>query len=138
MKKLLKTNNKLHIGVDSIRIISGGIIVSFGFEVFNVEQMAGYMDWLTNVGMPFPDVMAYIGKLSELIFGGCLLIGLFTRISTIPLTITMCVINFIMLEGDLRTQPFYLLLLFGAFFFLGSGRISMDFLIEKRKSGSAQ
>ena len=138
MKKLLKANNKLPIGVDIIRIVSGGIIVSFGFEVFNAEQMAGYMDWLTNVGMPLPGPMAYIGKLSELIFGCCLLIGLFTRISTVPLMITMCVINFIMLEGDLRTQPFYLLLLFGSFFFLGSGRISIDFLRDKKKSGTAQ
>ena len=138
MKKLLKSNDKLPIGVDLVRIISGGIIFSFGLEIFNSEQMAGYMDWLTNVGMPFPYVMAYIGKLSELIFGCCLLMGLFTRISTVPLMITMCVVNFIMLEGDLRTQPFYLFLLFGAFFFLGSGRISIDSLIGKRKSGTAQ
>jgi len=138
IKKLLKSNNTLPIGLDIIRAISGGIIFSFGLEIFNSEQMTGYTEWLTAVGMPLPDIMAYIGKLSELIFGCCLTIGLLTRFSTIPLMITMCVINFIMLDGNPLSQPFYLLLIFASFFFLGSGKISIDFLIDKRKSKTIQ
>ena len=134
IKKLLKSNDTLPIGLDIIRVISGGIIFLFGLEIFSSEQMTGYIQWLTDVGMPLPNIMAYIGKLSEIICGLCLAIGLFTRISAIPLMITMCVINFIMLDGNLLSQPFYLLLIFASFFFVGSGKISIDFLIDKRKS----
>lgn len=138
MTKLLQANTELHMGLDVIRILAGAIIISFGLEILDTEQMAGYTEWLGKVGMPLPEFMAYVGKVSELLCGILLLIGLFTRLSTIPLMITMCVINFIMLDGDLRTQPFFLLLIFASFFFIGSGRISIDFLIGKGKSSTAQ
>ena len=117
VKILFKTNETLSPGLDLIRIISGGIIISFGLEIFDAETMSGYQQWLTDVGMPLPGIMRYVGKLAELICGFCLTIGLLTRPSTIPLIMTMCVINFVMLEGSLRSQPFYLLLIFASFFF---------------------
>lgn len=123
----------LPAGLDIIRIISGGIIVSFGLEVLDPEQINGYRQWLSEVGMPFPGIMVYVGKLAELICGCGLAIGLFTRLCSIPLMITMCVINFVMLEGDIRTDSFYLLLIFASFFFAGSGKISVDYLLAKRK-----
>jgi putative oxidoreductase len=138
MKKLLKSNAILPRGLDVVRILSGGIIVSFGFEILNAEQMAGYVEWLTAVKVPFPEFMSYVGKFSELICGFCLAIGLFTRFSSIPLMITMCTINFIMLEGSIRTEPFYLLLIFTIFFFVGGGKISVDYLIEKRRNTPIQ
>jgi len=134
IKKLLQSNETLPVGLDLIRIISGGIIFSFGLEVFHAETMAGYKQWLTDVGMPLPHVMAYVGKLAELVFGSFLAIGFLTRMSTIPLMITMGVVNFIMLDGNLISEPFYLLLIFASFFFMGSGRISADFYLQKRKS----
>ncbi|MEO1803986.1 MAG: DoxX family protein [Bacteroidota bacterium] len=135
-KKLLKSNDTLPVGLDIVRMISGGIIFSYGLEIFDAEQISGYVEWLTDVGMPFPEVMAYVGKSAELTGGFCLAIGLWTRLSTIPLMLTMCVINFIMLDGDIRTGPFYLLLIFASFLFAGSGRISLDFLIDKRRAGA--
>lgn len=134
IKKIIKSNDSLPIGLDVIRVISGVIIFSFGLEIFDSAQIAGYTEWLTDVHMPLPKVMAYVGKLSELIFGLCLAIGFLTRLSTVPLMITMCVINFVMLDGSLRTEPFYLLLIFASFFFVGSGSISLDSFIYKRKT----
>lgn len=133
MAKILQPNSKLHIGLDIIRILVGGIIISFGLEILDTEQMEGYTEWLNKVGMPLSEFMAYIGKLSEVVFGTLLLIGLFTRLSTVPLMATMFVVNFIMLEGSIRSQPFYLLLLFMCFFFIGSGRLSADFFIRGDK-----
>lgn len=133
LKKLFESNKMLPIGLDIIRILSGGIMVSYGTEITDPEQIAGYTEWLTDVGMPFPMVMAYVGKISELIGGFCLAIGLCTRLSSLPLMITMCVINFIMLDGNIRTDAFYLLLIFSCFFFVGSGKISVDFLVQNRK-----
>ena len=138
MIKILQPNPKLHIGLDVIRILTGGIIIFFGIEILSTEQMAGYIQWLTEVGMPLPKPMAYIGKLSELICGAFLLMGLFTRLSTIPLMITMCVVNFIMLDGSILTQPFYLLLLFACFFFIGSGKLSVDFILSGYRSSQKE
>ncbi len=135
LKNLLRPNDKLPIGMDIVRILSGAIIVSFGMEIMDPENIVGYTEWLTDIGLPFPNSMAYLGKLAELIFGLFLTVGLFTRISTIPLIITMCFINFIMLEGKIRSDTIYLALLFACFFFVGSGKISIDFLIGKSKAG---
>jgi len=126
MKKLLQTNYQIPVGLDIIRVITGCIIISFGFEIFNSETMAGYQQWLGEVGVPFPKLMAKVGKLAELICGFGLTIGLFTRFCAIPLMLTMVVVNFIMLDGNLRSEPFYLLLLFTIFLFSGSGKISID------------
>lgn len=131
MTKLVQPNPELHIGLDIIRMITGGIIVSFGLEIFDTEQMDGYTQWLGEVGMPFPGFMAHLGKLSELGCGALLLIGLFTRLSAIPLIITMFVVNFIMLDGSIRTQPFYLLLLFSCYLFAGGGKWSVDYWMKK-------
>ena len=132
IRELIKSNDTLPVGLDIIRVISGLIIFSFGWEMFNSDQMAGYFEWLTKVGMPLPTIMAYIGKSSELICGLCLALGLYTRLSAIPLMITMCVINFIMLDGNIRTDSFYLLLIFTSFFFIGGGKLSIDSLLQRR------
>ncbi|MEO0339025.1 MAG: DoxX family protein [Bacteroidota bacterium] len=134
MTKKLQANETLHIGLDVIRILLGGIIISFGIEMFSTEQMQGYTEWLTDVGMPLPGFMAYVGKLAELVGGFMLMIGLFTKLSTIPLIATMFVVNFIMLDGNIRSEPFYLLLLFTCFLFIGSGKLSVDALLKSRKS----
>ena len=132
IKDLLKPNENLPIGLDFIRMLSGGIIIYFGLEIFDDEQIQGYTAWLTDVNVPLPQTMAYVGKCTELICGSLLLLGLFTRLSTIPLIITMAVVTFVMLDGSLITQSFYLLLLFGVFLFLGSGKLSVDHLLHKK------
>lgn len=133
MQKLL-LDKTFHWGLDIIRIISGGIIISFGLEIMNPEQISGYIEWLTDIGIPFPKVMTYIGKFSEIICGLFLVVGFFTRFSCIPLMITMFVVTFIMLDGKIKTDSFYLFLIFACFFFIGSGKISIDYLIKRKKT----
>ncbi|MEO1437708.1 MAG: DoxX family membrane protein, partial [Bacteroidota bacterium] len=78
MKKRMQSHPPLPIGIDLIRMITAGIIISFGLEIFDTEQMDGYAQWLSEVGMPLPGFMAYVGKVAELGGGFLLLIGLFT------------------------------------------------------------
>ena len=110
-------NDPIDLGLFIVRLITGGIIISFGLEVLNLEQINGYTEWLTDVGMPIPRIMAYVGKLSELVFGAFLIFGFYTRFSCIPLMITMSVVTFLMLDGSITSDSFYLLLLFSCFFF---------------------
>ncbi len=132
IKKLLEPNASWASGLVIVRIFTGGIIIVFGFEIFDTEGMAGYTQWLTDVKVPAPRIMAYVGKVAELLCGTMLTLGLFTRLASIPLMITMIVINFVMLDGNPRNSPFYLLLLFTTFLLMGGGKFSLDELIRKR------
>jgi len=134
MFKIMKLSTvQSNYGIDVIRILSGLIILSFGLEIFNIEKMNGYTEWTTDVGIPFSDILVHIGKVSELIGGLCLTIGLWTRLASIPLIFTMFVITFIMLDGSIKTGSFYLLMIFVIYFFIGSGRLSLDYLLSKKK-----
>jgi putative oxidoreductase len=76
--------------------------------------------------------MAYVGKITELVGGLLLAIGLFTRPAVIALVINMAVITFIMGNGKILSDdqhPFLLLLLFAVFFFTGAGMYSLDYLL---------
>lgn len=53
LKKLLKYNPMLPIGLDIIRILCGGIIITYGLEIFNSEQILVYAEWLVIVKTPF-------------------------------------------------------------------------------------
>jgi len=133
-KGIFNFNTQSQYGVDLIRIISGLIIITFGMEIVDAEKLNGYTEWATDVGIPFPYFMVYIGKLAEIVGGVCLILGLFTRLACIPLMMTMFVITFILLDGNPKTGSFYLLLIFAIYFFIGSGKFSIDHLLLKRRS----
>lgn len=123
-------------GILLVRIIVAIFIIKAGFEIIESVIMAGYKKWLTKVKVPFPVIMSYVGKLSEIVCSFLLLIGLFTRIASIILIINMFVITFIMLEGKIfgdNQHPFLFLLLFALFVFVGAGRWSVDYLVFYKK-----
>ena len=136
LQKILTDENFLNKGLIIIRILTGIIIAKFGFEVFSGEAIHAYTQWLTDLHFPFPKLMVYLAKLSELIGGICLALGLFTRLVSIPLIITMIMITFIMGGGKIFSDdqhPFLLLLLFLNFLFLGGGKWSLDAVLFKEK-----
>jgi putative oxidoreductase len=89
----------------------------------------------------FPDLIGIGGKLSFILviiaeFGGGILIalGLFTRLATIPIFITMIVAYFIAHANDPFTAKqiaFVYLILCPVIFLLGSGKYSLDRIIFK-------
>jgi len=95
LRQLLTSDGLYKNFLAVIRAIAGIIIAKYGLEVFKADGMKGNFDWLTDLHMPAPHFMAYLGKLTELIGGGLLAIGLFTRLVTIPLIINMGVIIFL-------------------------------------------
>lgn len=136
LKQLLSSEGFYKNLLVIIRAISGIIIAKYGLEVFEANSMQGNFDWLTDLHMPAPHFMAYLGKLTELVGGALLAIGLFTRLVTIPLIINMGVIIFFMGKGNIwgdEQLPFLLLLLFAVFFFNGAGKWSMDHWLFDRK-----
>ncbi len=72
-------------GLLIVRCLIGYIMI----ELFNEEAMNGYRGWPTDLKFPLPSFMATLGKLTELVGGISLILGLFTRMLAIPVIITM-------------------------------------------------
>ena len=132
LKRFLFANNPYDLGLTIVRIFAGIIIIPFGMEMFDAEAMSGYTKWLTDIGLPLPGFMAYLGKVAELVGGIFLILGLLTRLASVFLMITMAVITFVMSSGSITDMTFLLLLLFAVYLFSGGGKYSVDALIAKK------
>jgi putative oxidoreductase len=119
-------------GIALVRIAVGVMLIFHGWQVFETEDMSGFADLLFNMSIPFPEAMAYTGKLIELIGGFFLVLGLFTRLITAMLFITFIWITFVLGEGKFLTDnqlPFLYALMSLLFFFSGAGRLSIDYIL---------
>ena len=137
IKKLLSVNP---VGIDAlsiIRVLAGILILLHGKIVFDSQVMNGMAESMSkDMGMPFPALMAYLAKGSEFFGGLFFALGLLTRFVSIPLAITMAVAAFIAHHGQITgdgEHAFLFLLIFVAFFFIGSGKWSVDYLLKKLK-----
>jgi len=137
IKKLLSVNP---VGIDAlsiIRVFAGVLILLHGKIVFDSQVMNGMAESMSkDIGMPFPSLMAYLAKGSEFFGGLFFALGLLTRFVSIPLAITMAVAAFIAHHGQITgdgEHAFLFLLIFVAFFFIGSGKWSVDYLLKKIK-----
>ncbi len=112
-----------------LRIITGIFLIYHGREVFNPGRIEEYSKWDVIQKMPFPLFMAYLGKAMELITGMLLTLGLFTRVASLSMVITMLIITFWIGTGKFYEQdqhPFLFALLGFLFFFTGPAKWSVD------------
>ena len=121
-------------GLAVVRMIFGLLLVYHGWEVFNPETMKGYTTWDLFKG-PMANLMVYTGKSSELVAGIFILVGLFTRISSVIVMCTFIFITFFVGHGRFwyEDQHPFMFLLFGLlFFFTGPGAWNLDDVIFKK------
>lgn len=119
-------------GIVVVRIALGLLLLFHGWQLFENRDMDGFADLLFNMSIPFPEAMAYTGKLVELAGGFFLILGLFTRPITVLLLLNYLFITFVMGKGDIFAadqHPFLLALFSLLFFFTGAGRISVDYIL---------
>lgn len=95
-------------------------------------------DWQTTLALfqqeykvPFiqPDVAAYLAAMTELTCPVLLVLGIATRIATIPMMLMILVIQFTYLNSD---EHLYWLMLLGTLLCFGPGRLSFDYLLKRR------
>ncbi len=121
----------------SFRIIIGLFLVYHGWEVFEEEKIKEYSKWEVIQKMPSPLFMAYLGKGMELITGILLTVGLFTRIASLCMSVTMLFIVFKIGSGKFYADdqhPFLFALAGILFFFTGPVKWSIDQKLFKRKN----
>ena len=132
---MIKVNHSFgfwYDGIALVRIAAGVMLIYHGWQLFERYDMNVFSELLFNMAMPFPEAMAYTGKIVELIGGVFLILGLFTRLMTAILFATFMTITFAVGEGKIFSDnqlPFLYALISLTFFFTGAGRISIDFIL---------
>ena len=127
-----------HYGLAFIRVFVGAFMVYHGWEVFNEEKMNTYLQW-----DQFKDATAgsriYAGKSAELAGGLLLSAGLWTRVASLLIAVTMFYISFFVGTGKIWYEdqhPFMFVLLALVFFFIGPGKYSLDHLLYNKKQAA--
>jgi putative oxidoreductase len=125
-----------------IRVLVGWVFLSEGIQKFLFPAALG-VGRFAKIGIPAPQAMApFVGGV-ETVFGALILLGLFTRLATIPLLITIIVallttkVPFLIKHGfwaalhEARTDVSMLL---GLIFLLivGAGSLSLDARFRRR------
>jgi putative oxidoreductase len=73
-----------------IRILVAWVFLSEGIQKFLFPDSLG-VGRFVKIGIPWPQVMAPFVGVVEIVCGALLLVGLFTRLASIPLLIDICV-----------------------------------------------
>lgn len=120
-----------------LRFIGGGsVLYAHGYgkfqKLFSEETIMFVNPFGIGESATFTIVM-----IAEFICAALVIIGLFTRVATIPLIINMAFIFFVIHKTDdfaTKELPFLYLSIWIAIFLLGPGKHSLDRLINKKKS----
>lgn len=119
------------------------LILAYGFYMPAVNKwknMEGIAQWFESMNYPLPLLNAYLAGITEAAGVVLLLLGLGTRIISIPLMFTMLVAIFTVhigngfAAGDNGFEiPLYYLLMLFVLLSYGAGKYSLDFILKKMK-----
>ena len=147
MKKLnLLTGNAINadLGLLLIRLIIGALMACYGYQkLVHFQEMASSDFWAKDVsflGMhgAFPLALTVF---AELFCSLLLIVGLFTRLSLIPLLICMAYIFLVIFPGSMVSNgengvefnnTFVYFTIYLALFFTGPGKYSLDYKFLKK------
>lgn len=118
------------------------LILAYGFYMpakMKWANMQGIASWFESLNYPLPVLNAYLAATTEALGVVLLIVGLGTRMISIPLIIVMLVaIATVHLgngfdAGDNGSEiPLYYIIMLVNLLIIGPGRISLDYLISKR------
>lgn len=134
LHRLIQTDNSKTIII--IRLIVGAVFLSEGIQKFLFPDTLG-TGRFAKIGLPAPEFLGSFVGFFEILCGTLLLIGLFTRLASIPIIIIMLVAMATTKAEILQNEGFWEMLhssrtdwamLLGVFFLLieGAGKWSFD------------
>jgi putative oxidoreductase len=137
----LRTLDQLkHVFLLVVRLYWGYQFMFAGLGKFkNFEKTVGFF---TNLGIPLPEINAGIASTTEFAGGICLLLGLASRIVTVPLAFTMCIayatahseeLSNIYADTDkfLAAPPFLFLFVSLIVLLFGPGKYALDTFFKR-------
>jgi len=141
----MKIVERYNTGVGKLKNISLlliRLILAYGFfgpAMMKIKDIEGIADWFEGLNIPLPHLNAYLATGTELLGVVLLTLGLFTRIISVPLIVTMIVAivtvhwsnGFDAGDNGFEIPLYYMVMLFTLMAF-GSGKFSLDYLLEKR------
>ena len=137
MRRTLKTGihlNHLDVWILLFRILIAVFMLTHGLPKFFKLMAGGEIRFGDPLGFgAVPSLV--LAVFAEVVCSTFILIGLGTRLATIPLMITMAVAAFVVHHDDpfgRKELPLLYLFSFITLCVLGSGKYSVDFLLSKR------
>ena len=124
----------------------GPLVMRLGFGYFwletgiaKVQHVQGFAERFAAWGIPFPLLSATISAWTDLVGGALLMLGLFTRLISVPMLINMAVALVLVVSRDISgldeyvesSELTYILILFWLLL-AGPGKASLDTLLARR------
>jgi len=123
----------------SLSLLLARLVIAYGFyepAMNKWKDINGIATWFGSLGIPFPTINAYMAATTEILGVVLLTLGLFTRLISIPLMVTMVVaiitvhISHGFAAGDNGFEiPLYYMLFLFIFTAHGAGKYSLDYLM---------
>lgn len=122
------------ISITLLRVFAGlAMALTHGFGKIPPPEML--VGGISSMGLPAPELFAWMAALAEFAGGILLAMGLMTRPAALFLASTMLVAGFIVHGSDpfnVKEMAFLYLVIYLVFFTRGAGRWSLDYLISKK------
>ena len=137
--------NKLDF-IKDIPLLLMRLVLAYGFwgpAMMKWNNMDGIIDWFSGMGIPFPTANAYLSASTEVAGSILLILGIGTRLITIPLMVVMLVAIFLVHIGNGFEAgsngfeiPLYYLIMLLTLLVYGPGRYSLEGLLRKMTNKS--
>jgi len=130
------------VKLNSIPILMIRLVLAYGFWTTGIvkwNNIDNVAEWFGNLGIPFPEFNAYLSVSTEI--GGTILLilGLGTRLISVPLMIVVLVaIGTVHLHNGFEASdngfeiPLYYFIMLFTLLIYGGGKISIDFLLCRK------
>jgi putative oxidoreductase len=132
---MIDSKLRIDLALVGVRAMVGTVFVFHGsqklFGAFGGYGLEGTAGWMASIGIPFADLSALLAGSTEFFGGLALVVGLATRVVSVPLLFTMVVAAFTAHTGFNAATggmeyPLVLAAISGALALAGAGRFSAD------------
>jgi len=120
----------------SLSLLIARCLIAYGFYAPAMNKWSdinSVAEWFGTLGIPFPLINAYMAATTEIVGVGLLVLGLFTRLISLPLIVVMIVAIFtVHIDNGFSAGtngfeiPLYYMIFLIIFVAHGAGRFSLD------------
>ena len=144
LTKLCKLVTQATERIKDLPLLFLRLVLAYGFwgpATMKWQDINAIGDWFASMDIPFPLLNAYMAAGTEMAGVFLLLLGLGTRLISIPLIITMIVAIFtVHLPNGFEAGsngyeiPLYYMLMLFTLTVYGSGKLSIDYIIKNKRA----